>query len=103
MDIIAEITDRVVNLDGDFDASAFCRVLELIRAEPSARVVIDFHRVRCCQPFVLFQLFDLIGHSGGTVRVRGLCQQHYALVGYIGGGSDTASPPLRLEALSPRV
>ncbi len=90
MDRVVERTDRLLSLRGDFDVSAFCRVANLLQAEPSAHIVLDFHEVRQCEPFVLGKLFDLIAHSDRHVRVRGLCQQQYALLGYLGFGSVAA-------------
>ena len=76
----------MLNLAGNFDGSAFLRVRGfLLAATASAPVVLDFRQVRHCQPVALVSLFELLaGLEVATVRIRGLCQQHYLLLNYLG-------------------
>lgn len=77
--------EEVLNLTGEFDAPAFCRVRELLRADAeTARFVLDFHEVRWCQPFALAELCDLVTRSGGRLRCRALSRQHDVILGYLG-------------------
>ncbi len=77
--------ERVIQLEGEFDSAAFCRIRELLRsAADTARIVLDFHAVRCCQPFALAELFQFMGTSQGRVRARALTRQHEVLLGYLG-------------------
>ncbi len=79
------VDERIVQLTGEFDAPAFCRVRDLFSsAADEARLVLDFHDVRWCHPFALAELFDLVGHSGGRLRTRALSRQQEILLGYLG-------------------
>jgi hypothetical protein len=85
MAITLEANEQVLTLEGDFDAMAFCRVQDFLRAATaSALVVLDFHRVRFCQPFALAKVFELMARSEGSIRAWGLSQQHHVLLGYLG-------------------
>ncbi|HUB05498.1 MAG TPA: hypothetical protein VMB50_00770 [Myxococcales bacterium] len=74
---------KVVNLTGEFDASAFCRVRDLLTSA-AEQIVLDFHDVRWCHPFALAELFELVTQLDGRVRTRALSQQHDVLLGYLG-------------------
>jgi hypothetical protein len=77
--------ERVVTLDKDFDGNVFAKLRpSLSEATAAAPLLLDFRDVRHCHPFALARLFELLGDLGGSVRVRGLCQHHYQLLGYLG-------------------
>ncbi|MHB8419059.1 MAG: hypothetical protein ACYDCL_13360 [Myxococcales bacterium] len=81
--------ESVINLTGEFDAPAFCRVRDYLCATAeSSRIVLDFHDVRWCHPFALAELFELLPHCAGRVRTRALSRQNDILLHYLGGGRN---------------
>lgn len=69
-------TEQVLSLEGDFDATAFCRIREIVeRATAFAPIVLDFRNVRACQPFALAELFEVLARSKGAARARGLSRR----------------------------
>ena len=83
----AVISEPMLNLAGDFDGSAFLSVRSFLQTATTSDqvVVLDFRNVRHCQPVALVSLFELLaGLEVATVRIRGLCQQHYLLLNYLG-------------------
>jgi hypothetical protein len=65
--------ERILSLEGDFDAPSFCWVRNYLRtATPTCPIVFDFSGVRFCQPFALAELLRIISEFGYDATVRGL-------------------------------
>jgi len=89
--------DRVIHLEGTFDAPAARRIEATLLAEPSSRFHIDLTRVREFHDFGFAVLARALASDPGRVTLHGLRHHQIRLLRYLGADTSALESPQGVE------